>query len=62
MITEKKNQLVYTEILCQFEINAKMDISKNQWKSTGGLTADIFSKEKSCKYVLLQQGQYLGMN
>ena len=25
-----------TEILSQFEINAKMDISKNQWRSTGG--------------------------
>ena len=26
-----------TEILSQFEINAKMDISKNQWRSTGGI-------------------------
>ena len=25
-----------TEILSQFEINAEMDISKNQWRSTGG--------------------------
>jgi hypothetical protein len=34
--TEKKNQLVYTEILSQFEMNAEMDISKNQLRSTGG--------------------------
>ena len=26
-----------TEILSQFEINAEMDISKNQWRSTGGM-------------------------
>ena len=24
-----------TDFLSQFEINAKMDISKNQWRSTG---------------------------
>ena len=43
-ITEKKFQWALkknfssfiTEILSQFEINAKMDISKNQWRSTGG--------------------------
>ena len=43
-ITEKKFQWALkknfssfiTEILSQFEINAKMDISKNQWRSIGG--------------------------
>ena len=43
--TEKKNQLelkkiiqlVYTETLSQFEIIAEMEISKNQWRSTGGM-------------------------
>ena len=42
--TEKKIQLELkkkfsykrTEILSQFEINAKMDFSKLQWRSTGG--------------------------
>ena len=28
-----------TEFLLQFEINAQMDISKNQWRSTGGKNA-----------------------
>ena len=28
-----------TEFLSQFEINAIMDISKNQWRSTGGNSA-----------------------
>ena len=28
-----------TEFLSQFEMNAEMDISKNQWRSTGGLVA-----------------------
>ena len=35
--TEKKFSYKLTEFLSQFEINAKMDISKNQWRSTGGL-------------------------
>jgi hypothetical protein len=34
--TEKKILLVQTEFLSQFEMNAEMDISKNQWRSTGG--------------------------
>ena len=35
---ELKKKLSYklTEYFFQFEINAKMDISKNQWRSTGG--------------------------
>jgi hypothetical protein len=38
----KKNfSLFITEFLSQLEINAKMDISKNQWRSTGGLTRSI---------------------
>ena len=42
MRTEKKNQLVYiTEFLSQFEMNAEMDISKNQWRSTGGMSSSI---------------------
>ena len=32
--TEKK-------FLSQFEINAKMDFSKNQWRPTGGVVAKI---------------------
>ena len=35
--TLEKFQLVYTDFLSQFEMNAKMDISKNQWRSTGGM-------------------------
>ena len=27
-----------TEFLSQFEMNAEMDISKNQWRSTGGMS------------------------
>ena len=34
--TEKKFQYKLTEILSQFEMNAEMEISKNQWRSTGG--------------------------
>jgi hypothetical protein len=34
--TEKKIQDKLTEILSQFEMNAEMEISKNQWRSTGG--------------------------
>ena len=34
----KKNQYKPTEFLSQFEINVEMDISKNQWRSTGGLS------------------------
>ena len=36
--SELKKKISYklTEIFFQFEINAKMDISKNQWRSTGG--------------------------
>ena len=49
-VTEKKFQwapkknfsLFITEILSQFEMNAKMDISKNQWRSTGGEEAKVF--------------------
>ena len=37
MRTEKKNQYKLTEFLSQFEMNAEMDTSKNQWRSTGGL-------------------------
>jgi hypothetical protein len=33
---EKIFQLVCTEFLSQFEIIAEMEISKNQWRSTGG--------------------------
>ena len=33
----KKNFSVFiTEFLSQFEMNAEMEISKNQWRSTGG--------------------------
>ena len=35
--TEKKFQYKLTEFLSQFEMNAEMDISKNQWRSTGGM-------------------------
>ena len=33
---KKKFSYNLTEIFFQFEINAEMDISKNQWRSTGG--------------------------
>ena len=36
MRTEIKFPYKLTEILSQFEMNAEMDISKNQWRSTGG--------------------------
>ena len=36
MRTEIKFQYKLTEFLSQFEMNAEMDISKNQWRSTGG--------------------------
>ena len=36
MRTEKKISYFNTEFLSQFEMNAEMDISKNQWRSTGG--------------------------
>ena len=33
-----------TEFLSQFEIIAEMEISKNQWRSTGGLTGCVAIK------------------
>ena len=33
---KKKFSYKQTEFLFQFEINAEMDISKNQYRSTGG--------------------------
>ena len=47
MRTEKKIQYKLTEILSQFEMIAEMEISKNQWRSTGGqstLLADLNKK------------------
>ena len=35
-----------TEFLSQFEINAKLDISKNQWRSTGEQAAKNMTKLK----------------
>ena len=35
---KKKIQYKLTEFLSQFEINAEMEISKKQWRSTGGKT------------------------
>ena len=31
-----------TEFLYQFEMNAEMDISKNQWRPTGGMDENAF--------------------
>ena len=39
MRTEKKIRYFVTEFLFQFEMNAEMEISKNQWRSTGGKAA-----------------------
>ena len=36
VITEKKYSWFITEFLSKFEIIAEMEISKNQWRSTGG--------------------------
>ena len=38
---DAKERSFITEFLSQFEINAKMDISKNQWRSTGGQDSDL---------------------
>ena len=34
-----------TEFSSHFEINAKIDISKNQWRSTGGLCSRTLWKK-----------------
>jgi hypothetical protein len=41
---KKKNQFFITEFLSQFEVNAEMEISKKQWRSTG-----VFQKQNITK-------------
>ena len=38
-----------TEFLSQFEMNAEMDISKNQWRSTGGKSVRKTCVDGLCK-------------
>ena len=47
-----------TEFLSQFEINAKMDISKNQWRSTGGMVASFVLMLSVPKQLLLYRDSH----
>ena len=51
---EKKFQLVYTEILSQFEMNAEMDISKKkQWRPTFNRGKVLLKVLLSLKHLIL---------